>query len=47
MSRNAFSYFNDGANGQAQATLAFLGYMAEGLKPLGNPNTRIIVPSFR
>lgn len=32
MSRNAFSYFNDGANGQAQATLAFLGYMAEGIE---------------
>lgn len=29
---NAFSYFNDGANAQAQAVLAFLSYFAEGVE---------------
>lgn len=29
---NAFSYFNDGAGGQAQGVLAFMGYMSSGIE---------------
>lgn len=36
MTNNAFNYFNDGANGQAQAVLAYMSAQCEGIEPSWN-----------